>query len=159
MSFQFNHKNIWHWIGTFFGVGLMRPGPGTWGTLAAIPFGLIALLASSPLGYATFVFFITYIGFIACDRICENINADHDPKEIVIDEVAGMLLALSAAHNSALDLAISFCLFRLLDIFKPLLIGWIDQNKSGATGIMGDDLVAGFITAALLTGMHYAGLS
>lgn len=137
----------------------MRPAPGTWGTLAAIPFGIMALLINSPIFFAGLLFVVTFLGFIACDRICAQIGEDNDPKEIVIDEVAGMLLALSAANLSGFDIMVAFIVFRILDIFKPLLIGWIDQNKSGAIGIMGDDLVAGFLTAALLAGLHYAGLS
>lgn len=157
--FAFNTKNNWHWIATFFGVGLMRPAPGTWGSLAALPFGIFALMTGHTIVMVGLIFIVVFLGFIACDKVSIALSPNADPKEIVIDEVAGMLVALSACTPSAFDVALCFVVFRILDIFKPLLIGWIDHNKSGAIGIMGDDLAAGLITGALIIGIDYAGFS
>jgi phosphatidylglycerophosphatase A len=73
-----------------------------------------------------------------------------DPGWVVIDEIAGQLLALCGLdHVSATGVAAAFAIFRLLDVTKPGPIGWADR-QGGAAGIMADDLIAGAITAGIL---------
>ncbi|MEJ0020004.1 MAG: phosphatidylglycerophosphatase A [Acetobacteraceae bacterium] len=73
-----------------------------------------------------------------------------DPGWVVIDEVAGQLLALwGLAYVSPLGLLAAFVGFRVLDVVKPGPVGWADRQH-GAAGIMGDDLIAGAIVAAIL---------
>lgn len=77
---------------------------------------------------------------------------DRDPGEIVIDEVAGQLVALlplAGGRARPWALATGFALFRVLDIVKPGPVGWADR-KAGSFGVMGDDLIAGGLAAALL---------
>lgn len=136
----------------FFGVGLMRPAPGTWGSLVAI------LLAWAMVRYAGFpvlvvaTLAITVIGFrsIAAE-LAERPGAD--PGEIVIDEVAGQWIALLPTAfvfwNRGFEgwlpypapLA-AFLFFRLFDIWKPWLVGRADRRGDPA-GVMLDDLWAG----------------
>ena len=139
-------------IAIFFGVGLLRPAPGTWGSLAAI---LLGLLIDRYLGFPVLVLAtlaVTLAGFWAVRRELAQRPGD-DPSEFVIDEVAGQWLALlfSAAafwargHEGFLPwpapLA-AFAFFRLFDIWKPWLVGRADRRHD-ADGVMLDDLWAG----------------
>ena len=79
-----------------------------------------------------------------------------DPGWVVIDEIAGQLCALLLLQGpSAAGLLLAFALFRLLDIFKPGPIGWLDR-QGGALGIMADDVLAGLVAAALVGAAHSA---
>jgi phosphatidylglycerophosphatase A len=144
-------------IATFGGVGDLRPAPGTWGSLAALPLGLGAAFAgraSGPSHSARFA--ITVIGWWAVERELAG-SADKDPSEIVIDEVAGQFIALwpvslgaAFAGVGVLDLwpgiVTAFLAFRLFDIWKPGPVGWADRQE-GALGVMADDLIAGWMAA------------
>ena len=139
-------------IAIFFGVGLMRPAPGTWGSLAAIVLGL---LIDRYLGFPVLVLAtlaVTLAGFWAVRRELAQRPGD-DPSEFVIDEVAGQWLALlfSAAafwargHEGFLPWpapVAAFAFFRLFDIWKPWLVGRADRRHD-ADGVMLDDLWAG----------------
>ena len=145
------------WIATVGGVGLLRPAPGTWGTLAALPLawalhaaGGFALLAVATLA-------VTALGWWAVDRAAQGL-ADPDASEFVIDEVAGMWLALwpvslGAAMRGVDVLALwpgwvaAFLLFRLFDIWKPGPVGRADRMGT-PWGVMADDLLAGVFAAA-----------
>lgn len=145
-----------HLIATFFYVGHLRPAPGTWGSLAALPFGwaLITLGGWPVLVAATIAAY--FIGLWATQR--ETAGKDnHDPSEIVIDEVAGQWVALFPVAFGAQMMGVdalrlwpgwiaAFVLFRLFDITKPWLVGVVDQ-RDDATGVMLDDIVAGIFAA------------
>lgn len=141
-------------VATFFGVGLLRPAPGTWGSAVAVAlgigidhaFGFWALVAAFGLA--------TVAGFWACARELGD-RPGADPSEFVIDEVAGQWLALlfpAAAfwHRGIEDWAVAawpgwvaaFLFFRLFDIWKPWLVGRADRRGDPA-GVMLDDLWAG----------------
>lgn len=139
-------------VAIFFGVGLLRPAPGTWGSLAAV---LLALGIDRYLGFPALLAAtagVTAAGFWAVGKELADRPGD-DPSEFVIDEVAGQWLALlfsSAAfwwrgHDGFLPwpapLA-AFLFFRLFDIWKPWLVGRADRRHDAA-GVMLDDLWAG----------------
>jgi len=73
-----------------------------------------------------------------------------DHSSIVIDEVAGMLLALSFIPHEVIPYLSAFILFRLFDIWKPWLISWADQNIKGGLGILLDDLIAGLFAGGII---------
>ncbi len=139
-------------IATFFGAGLLRPAPGTWGSLAALPVALALHMAGGfpLLAVATVIAF--GLGWWATAQVTVGAG-DHDPSWIVIDEVAGMWIALWAvswpawAHGLAVTAlwpgwVAAFLLFRLFDIWKPGPVGWADR-KGGPLGVMLDDVIAG----------------
>jgi phosphatidylglycerophosphatase A len=148
-------------IATWFGAGLLRPAPGTWGSLAALPcaWGLHVLGGFPLLAAASVAVFA--LGWWATARATRG-RADHDPSEIVVDEVAGQWIALwvvswGAWHAGADVLRLwpgwvaAFVLFRLFDIWKPGPVGWADRRKD-ALGVMLDDVIAG-VLAAIVTGL------
>jgi phosphatidylglycerophosphatase A len=146
-------------VGTFGGVGLLRPAPGTWGSLAALPvawglhvvggFGLVAL--------ATVALFA--LGWWAA-AVETRGGADPDPSEIVIDEVVGMWIALFPVSLGAAmrgvevtalwpGWVVAFFAFRAFDIWKPGPIGWADRMHS-PLGLMLDDVLAGIAAAVMV---------
>ena len=146
-------------IATFFGVGLLRPAPGTWGSLAALPaawvlhqIGGFALLA-----LATVLVFL--IGWWATVQETRGM-ADPDPSEIVIDEVAGMWLALWPVSLGAMiqgvpitalwpGWVVAFLAFRGFDIWKPGPVGLADRMHT-PLGVMLDDIIAGALAAMVV---------
>ena len=143
-------KNPAYWWSVGFGSGLIKPAPGTWGSLAGLfigwlllqlPFAAISLLLATTITTLVSVFAINQI---------ERKTGIHDAPEIVIDEFAGQwiaLLPLALTEFSFIDLASAFILFRFYDIIKPWPIGWLDKRVSGGFGVMIDDLVAGLFAA------------
>ena len=152
-------------IGTVLGVGYIRPAPGTWGSLIALPWGwLLHVIGGFPLLVAGVVIAFA-AGWWATAQMTAG-STDHDPSEIVIDEVAGQWIALLplsyAAWSMGLNILVmwpgwiaAFALFRLFDIWKPLLVGWADR-RGDALGVMLDDVIAGLF--ALLGVIAMAGL-
>ncbi len=136
---------LWHptyWLATWFHSGLAPKAPGTFGTLAALPFAWVIREAYGEwnLFYASFVLF--FIGWWVSAEYVKKIGRE-DPKEVVIDEVVGMWLVISACQTSNINiLIIVFLLFRLFDIWKPWPISWVDRKVKGGLGIMLDDILA-----------------
>ncbi len=151
---------------TFGGSGLAPKAPGTAGSLAALIVG-VAILQIVPMQTLFMLTLaITIIGVFEINKY-EKATNTHDDKSIVIDEVAGMWIALMFAvataekmsYDYAYELAIigSFASFRLFDIWKPSTIGVIDRKVKGGLGVMGDDILAG-IAGGLLTVVLLLGL-
>jgi phosphatidylglycerophosphatase A len=139
---------------TLFYSGLSPKAPGTVGSFVALILGLILL---NYLSLTTFFLLTLLISVVAVKQIniYEKEMGVHDSKEIVIDELSGMWITLSiaAVEPSNYILAfIAFLFFRLFDIWKPSIIGTIDQKVEGGWGVMGDDIVAGFF-AGLCTAL------
>ena len=134
---------------TWFWSGLIPKAPGTMGSLAALPFGVLILyyFGAPTIGMAALVIFFT--GWWSTKIYLEK-TGKSDPGEVVIDEVAGMWLALYAADMNPLLILLAFALFRLFDIWKPWPIRWLDKNVKGAFGVMIDDVAAGLVASVLL---------
>lgn len=136
-----------------FGSGLAPKAPGTFGTLAAVPFWF--LLAPLPLPlYALATAILFAIGVWASDVTCRRLGV-HDHGGIVIDEFAGFYVTLlpvaaSLVAASWLSLLAAFLLFRVFDVLKPWPIRVLDRRVHGGFGVMLDDLVAGLFAAAVL---------
>lgn len=141
-------------IASLFGVGFLRPGPGTWGSAAALLPGAALLALAGPLAMAVGALIVAGIGWWAVARALER-TAEPDPDWIVIDEAAGMWVALAGLPTFGwAGVATAFVLFRLFDIAKPGPVGWADR-QGGASGIMLDDLVAGVLAALALRALSF----
>ncbi len=132
-------------IATFFGIGHLRPGPGTWGSLATVL--LWAALAHNlapglrtPVAVALAVL-VTLIGIPAATRVARGAGKK-DPQFVVIDEVAGQLVALIAVPFAWKSFLAGFILFRAFDIVKPPPVRQLEAIPEG-TGIVLDDIAAG----------------
>ena len=143
-------------IAAGFGAGAAPRAPGTAGSLVGLAIGALLLQASPALLFAA-TLLATYGGLWAISaatglpmRATPDAATHADPGWVVIDEMAGQMLALVALHRpTPLGLLAAFALFRLFDIAKPGPIGWVDR-QGGAAGIMADDLLAGFSAALCL---------
>ena len=141
---------------TLFYSGLSPKAPGTVGSLVALILAMVSLEILNISNIFMIAFLVTLIGVKQID-IYEKEVQTHDGKEIVIDEFAGMWVALSVAGvGTSMWLMgfIAFIYFRIFDIWKPSIIGRIDRNVKGGWGVMGDDLLAGFF-AGLCTSLTY----
>jgi len=143
-------------IGTFFYIGHMRPAPGTWGSLAALPVAYLIIMFTGWIGLLVGAIVAYVLGIWATATYCAETD-NHDPSEIVIDEVAGQCVALLPVAYGVQMMGVSiqtlwpgwvaaFVLFRLFDITKPGPVGWADRRKD-ATGVMLDDIIAGVMAA------------
>lgn len=143
-------------IGTVLGVGYIRPAPGTWGSLVALPWAwLLHVIGGLPLlGIGIAVAFVK--GWWATATMTRDAE-DHDPSEIVVDELVGQWIAVLPLSYAAWSMEIdvlrmwpgwiaAFLLFRLFDIWKPGPIGWADR-RGDALGVMLDDVIAGVFAA------------
>lgn len=146
-------------ITTVFYVGRLRPAPGTWGSLAALPLALLIYMAAGWVGLAIAIVAACGIGHWAITQETAR-TGEHDASEIVIDEVAGQWLALMpvayGAHFSGAAITalwpgwvVAFLAFRLFDITKPWLVGRADRKHS-AWGVIEDDLWAGLFAAIVV---------
>lgn len=148
---------FWHpasLLATWFGSGLLPKAPGTWGSLAALPFAFAIASLAGAWGLLAAVLAVTAVGLWAADVYAAR-SGESDPGKVVIDEVAGQWLALVPA---ALDLrlyAVAFLAFRFFDIVKVWPASWLDRNLKGGRGIMLDDLAAGVYAGALTYGVSY----
>ncbi len=129
-----------HWLAFGLGSGLMKKAPGTWGTLAAMPF-VPLLLWLPPAWHLALVILAFWFGVFICQRTTEHLGV-HDHGGIVWDEWVGVWLTLWLAPFTWWALLLGFALFRLFDILKPWPIRWLDKRVKGGFGIMVDDLLA-----------------
>lgn len=143
-------------IATVGYAGYLKPAPGSWGSAVALGLALLLyqiggmwlVILLTPLAYLA--------GWAATVRLTRGAE-DHDPSEIVIDELVGQWIALfpvliGASHVGAAITALwpglvaAFLLFRAFDITKPGPVGWADR-RNDATGVMLDDVIAGGMAA------------
>jgi phosphatidylglycerophosphatase A len=151
-------------VATVFGTGFLRPASGTWASALAVALAVVAYEAGWALAVPVGFVVATLLGFWAVPHYLRATGGD-DPSEVVIDEVAGQLLALSFTviplwRHGVPDLLTGawpgwvapFLLFRLFDIWKPWLVGRADR-MGGAKGVMLDDLWAGLFAGLVSMGL------
>lgn len=145
----------WAWaLATFFGVGFLRPAPGTWGSVAGLLFWLAAAhwLHPSPVhlaqGTAVAAILVLLAGIPASALVARE-AATEDPSFVVADEVVGQWIALIAAGTHPWEWLLAFLLFRAFDILKPPPARQFDRMHSGF-GIMMDDVAAGIYAMAVV---------
>ncbi len=147
-------------VATFFGAGRLKPGPGTWGSLATV---ILWALASSQVPAASRIWatiaaavVVTLIGIPAA-TIVARASGVKDPQFVVVDEVAGQLVTLIAVPLAWKTFLAGLILFRVFDILKPFPIRRLERLPEG-TGIVVDDLGAGLYALAVMHLLLHFGL-
>ncbi len=158
------HYSLLHpvyWLCTWGHCGLSPKAPGTVGSLVALPYAALLYHKTGLLGLCIASVTAFIIGWYCSERYVQRTQRQ-DPKEVVIDEVAGMWLTLALViafmpfavgqmggmWQTTLWMTLpAFGFFRLFDIFKPWPISWCDKHIKGGLGIMLDDIIAAFPAA------------
>jgi len=140
-------------VSTFFGAGRMKPGPGTWGSAAALALwaGYAWLVHPGPVGLATALgvgIALTLIVGIPAATIVARETGVEDPQFVVIDEVSGQWVALLFSPADWRHGLTAFILFRLFDMTKPFPIRRLERLPEG-WGIVIDDVAAGLYALAI----------
>jgi phosphatidylglycerophosphatase A len=145
-------------IATVGGIGRLPKAPGTWGTLVAIPLAWLLHWAGGIVLLVAATLAVLIIGFWASKTYLAG--RSEDPSEIVIDEVAGMMIALWPLAGGLTHAGVEphifpwpgwiggFLMFRFFDIVKPPPVSWAD--RPGPLGVMMDDVVAGLLAGAVM---------
>jgi phosphatidylglycerophosphatase A len=143
---------FWHpavLLGTWFGAGLLPVSPGTWGSLAALPFGWALAACWGAAGLIVGAALVFAVGCWAAGAI-GRASGLKDPGAIVIDEVAAQWLVLAVAPLHLAPYAAGFLLFRIADILKPWPASWADRRVGGGFGVLLDDVIAAIYAGLLL---------
>lgn len=138
-----------HFVAMGFGTGLSPIGPGTVGTLLAIPLYAVLLERFTPLEVLALCVLLFSIGVWVCDRTNRDLGVE-DHGSITWDEIVAFLAVLTFIPASLNWQASAFVLFRLFDIMKPPPIRRVDTRVKGGIGTMLDDLLAAFYTLLVL---------
>lgn len=145
---QSQKKTLWAWaIATFFGAGLLKPGPGTWGSVAAVLLWAACAWILHPAPQALLLILLVGIALavglgIPAASIAARESGRHDPGFVVINEVAGQWIALLWSPADWRHALIVLALFRIFDIIKPPPARQLERLPGG-WGIVFDDLAAG----------------
>jgi phosphatidylglycerophosphatase A len=131
---------------TWGGSGFSPVASGTVGTLAAIPLYLVLARLPLPLYLLSTVAFTLFACWVS--GLAEQVFAEHDSGKIVIDEVAGYLVTMTALPCSWQAVCAGFFLFRLFDITKPQPARWLDRSLKNGYGVVLDDVAAGVYACA-----------
>lgn len=147
-------------VATFFGIGNLKPGPGTWGSLAAalIWYGASRAIMPQlqPAVLAAMTLIAIAVGIPAATAI-SRASGTKDPQNVVIDEVAGQWITLLFVPVSWKTLLAGFILFRGFDILKPPPVRQLERLPEG-TGIVVDDVAAGVYALIVMQLLLHFGL-
>ena len=130
------------------GLGFSPVAPGTLGTVVAVPLVFLQLIWSAEVFLIFVLVFLLTAVYVA--GVAEKQMDGTDDPSIVIDEMAGFLIAMTCVPLTGWSILAGFVLFRAFDIFKPPPVNTVERRVTGGLGIVGDDLVAGLMTNALL---------
>ena len=147
-SAQNPKKTLWAWtIATFFGAGLGKPGPGTWGSVAAVLLWAVFAAYAHPAPHILLVVLLAAIAAalalgVPAATLVEREAGRTDPGLVVIDEVVGQWIALLASPADWRHGLIALALFRFFDVTKPFPVRRLERLPEG-WGIVFDDVAAG----------------
>jgi phosphatidylglycerophosphatase A len=130
--------------------------PGTFGTIAAIPFALVFLIVP-PFFYGIYMTGLILAAVYFSDQ-AEKILGKKDPGCIVIDEIAGYVVTMSWVPINMYTIVAGFFIFRFFDIVKPGPVKYFENNFTGGAGVVLDDIMAGLLSAAVLKILYLSGI-
>lgn len=143
-------------IATYFGLGLSPKAPGTVGSVGTVPLAFVLAYFFGVYGILVAAIVVTIVGIMATDVVIRD-QEEKDPGKVVIDEVAGQLLAFVLVandlyHNTELwwIYLVGFAAFRFFDICKMGPVKWFDSKMKNAYGVMMDDVCAGFMASVIV---------
>ncbi|MBQ8481284.1 MAG: phosphatidylglycerophosphatase A [Alphaproteobacteria bacterium] len=143
-------------LATYFGLGLSPKAPGTVGSIGTIPLAFVLTYFSGIYGILIAAILVTIVGIMATDAVISD-QEDKDPGKVVIDEVAGQLLAFVAVadnlyHNTQIwwIYLVGLAAFRFFDICKMGPVKWFDSKMKNAYGVMMDDVCAGLMASVVV---------
>jgi len=149
-------KKLALFIATYCGLGLSPKAPGTVGSIGTIPLAFALAYFFGLYGILIAAILVTIIGIIATDSVISG-QEDKDPGKVVIDEVAGQLLAFvfvadALYHNTNIwwIYLVGLAAFRFFDICKMGPVKWFDSKMKNAYGVMMDDVCAGIMAGAIV---------
>ena len=147
-------RSVLHWVAFGAGAGLFPRAPGTAGTVVAVP--IFLAIGTAPLAvYGLGLAFVIGVGIWVCGRTARDLGV-HDHPGIVLDEIAGYLVTMTALPFEWPWIVAGFVAFRVFDIAKPWPISLADRRVGGGLGIMLDDVIAGVLACAALHAVRYA---
>ncbi|URJ84827.1 phosphatidylglycerophosphatase A [Pasteurella multocida] len=139
---QLKLSNPIHFLALGFGAGLIRPAPGTWGSMVGLMLGWGLLQYLNLSFFFLFTAFCFALGCYLCQKTAEDMGV-HDHGAIVWDEIVGIFVVLLSLPNlSPFWCLTAFVLFRFFDILKPYPIRYFDHKLESGFGIMLDDILA-----------------
>lgn len=150
---------MWAWaVGTMVGVGFWRPGSGTWASAITTAAWWAAAhylvpVRSQWIADAVLVWFVLIVGIPAAGIVARECDQE-DPSHVVIDEVAGQLIALIGVPLRWQSVILSFILFRIFDVVKPPPLRRLEKIEGGA-GIVLDDVGAGLYALVIVQALVY----
>jgi len=150
---------LWAWtVATFFGAGFGKPGPGTWGSVAAVLLwaAYARFVSSAPSSLLVTLLagisLVLLLGIPAATVVARE-SGRHDPQFVVIDEVAGQWIALLGSHANWRHALLALVLFRLFDMTKPFPVRQLENLPEG-WGIVLDDVGAGLYALGVASLLH-----
>lgn len=138
-------------LATGFGSGFGPIAPGTWGSLPGLAFGWGLERLAGRWAVVAGAAFFALAGVWAAGR-AEALLGEKDPGCVVVDEIAGQLVALLFLPTTAGVLVAAFLIFRILDVLKPWPARRLEALRGGS-GIMADDLMVGLYANLILHGL------
>jgi phosphatidylglycerophosphatase A len=153
------HKTFWAWtVATFFGAGFGKPGPGTWGSVAAVLLWSAFAFGIHPAAQTLLFVLLAGIALallfgIPASTIVARESGRHDPQFVVVDEVIGQWIALLGSRADWRHALIALILFRLFDITKPFPLRQLEKLPEG-WGIVLDDVGAGLYALGVASLLH-----
>jgi phosphatidylglycerophosphatase A len=154
------NRTLWAWTAaTFFGAGLGKPGPGTWGSVAATLLWFLAARLAHLSAIQIAVFsgagaLLALVVGIPAGTIVARESGREDPSHVVLDEVCGQWIALAASPVNWPHALLALLLFRFFDIIKPWPARQLERLHGGA-GIMLDDVAAGVYALLVFVVIHH----
>lgn len=149
-------KNPIHFLATGFGSGLLKPAPGTWGSLVGT---LIAVFLWYLTACKALFMVLALVGFVLGCYLCQRTGEDsgiHDDGRIVWDEMVAIWLMFAfLPEYHGFYYLLTFLFFRLFDIWKPLPIRYFDEKLENGFGVMLDDIFAALYALLALYVVHW----
>jgi phosphatidylglycerophosphatase A len=152
-------KTSWAWtIATFFGAGFGKPGPGTWGSVAALLLWAAFAWGLHPISQTLLFVLLAGIALalllgIPASTLVARESGRKDPQFVVVDEVVGQWIALLGSRADWRHALIALALFRLFDITKPFPVRQLERLPEG-WGIVFDDVAAGLYALGVASLLH-----